>query len=305
MVPRRTHDHLPRTHVTPSTHSISHRARQALAPPGAPAPVRLLTVALAVGGLIGGLGNFLLLSGYWPWEMPDLARRFLAGAAAAYVVGGLIALRRPRWMESELLLVTVLLYGLPLVGAILLEADQIDWSRPIAWTFIAVVTPAVIAATAHLSSHRGPAADARSTPLSPALRAYLLTVGSMAAVIGLLVFIFAKEAAPVWPWADLAAWKSLDLRLLASMLLTIGGSAFLAAGRNDQGLADLFLAMLAAYVAVAGAGIALHALATPSFLTPDLVYLAIFAATLTVGLLLRRSQTRVPSKHSSLSPDTL
>jgi hypothetical protein len=37
---------------------------------GVPFLVRFLTLALLIGGLIGGVSNFLLLAGYWPWEMP-------------------------------------------------------------------------------------------------------------------------------------------------------------------------------------------------------------------------------------------
>ena len=82
--------------------------------------LRLLTLSLIIGGGTGGIANFLLLTGFWPWSMPALAYRFLAGAAAAYVVGGLIALTRPRWNESEFLNLTVLIYGVALLAAILL-----------------------------------------------------------------------------------------------------------------------------------------------------------------------------------------
>ncbi len=33
---------------------------------GVPFLVRFLTLALLIGGLIGGVTNFLLLAGYWP-----------------------------------------------------------------------------------------------------------------------------------------------------------------------------------------------------------------------------------------------
>ena len=92
---------------------------------GVPFPIRFLTRALLVGGLIGVVTNFPLILGFWPWEMPPLAHRFLAGAAAAYLVGGAVTLARGRWAESELLLVTVLLYGVPLVGAILAQLGPV------------------------------------------------------------------------------------------------------------------------------------------------------------------------------------
>ncbi len=91
---------------------------------GVPFPIRFLTRALLVGGLIGVVTNFPPILGIWPWEMPPLAHRFLAGAAA-YLVGGAATLARERWAESELLLVTVILYGVPLVGAILAQLGPV------------------------------------------------------------------------------------------------------------------------------------------------------------------------------------
>ena len=123
--------------------ATQHRVRrQSLG--GLPFLVRLLTLALLVGGLIGGIANFLLLPGFWPWEISPLAHRFLAGAAAAYVVGALITLTRSRWAESELLLVTVIIYAIPLVGAILMQPTLIDWSKVVARLFVGIVTPAII-----------------------------------------------------------------------------------------------------------------------------------------------------------------
>src|SRR5579859_3249252 len=110
-----------------------------------PVPVRLLTLALLVGGGIGCAGNLLLTpDGLWVWTMPQLAQRFLAAAAAAYVLGSLVALSSTRWVESELLFGTVVLYGVPLIGAIVLAPAQIDWQQPIAWAFVVVVTPALL-----------------------------------------------------------------------------------------------------------------------------------------------------------------
>ena len=110
-------------------------------------PLVILAAALALGGAIGAVSQFVLLKGLWVWEMPDLAHRFLAAAASAYVVGGAIVLARRRAAEAELLAATVLVYGYPLVAAILVDADVVDWGRPIAWTFILVVTPAILVGT--------------------------------------------------------------------------------------------------------------------------------------------------------------
>ena len=99
------------------------------------------------------------------------------------------------------------------------------------------------------------------------------------------------ESGFVWPWAALDTWQPLDSRLIASMLLTIAGGALLTWWRNDEGVAQVFLAMLSAYGVVASIGLVLHALVTPDFVAADLLYVGIFALVLVVGMLLypRRS----------------
>ena len=253
---------------------------------GLPFLVRLLTLALLVGGLIGGIANFLLLPGFWPWEMSPLAYRFLSGAAAAYVVGALITLTRSRWAESELLLATVIIYAIPLVGAVLMQPTLIDWSKVVAQLFVGIVTPAVIISIGYVWGLRTRASSQMAQPQGYVLRGYLLVVGLLTLVVGTLVFVIPKQSGFVWPWAALDTWQPLDSRLIASMLLTIAGGALLAWWRNDEGVAQVFLAMLFAYCVVAGIGLALHALVTPEFVVADLLYVGIFAIVLVVGTLL-------------------
>ncbi len=253
---------------------------------GVPFQVRLLTLALLIGGFVGGVANFLLVPGFWPWEMSPLAYRFLSGAAAAYVVGSLVVFGRSRWIEHELLLVTVIFYGVPLVGAILMQPNLINWSKGVAWLFVGVVTPALVISTAYVWKMRDSVASETGRALGPALHSYLLILGVLAMVVGALVFAVPKLSGFLWPWAALDVWKSLDSRLVASMLLTIAGGALLARWRNDRGAAQLFLSMLFAYCAVAGVGVALHAAATPDFLVADIAYVGIFATVLVVGALL-------------------
>lgn len=119
-----------------------------------------------------------------------------------------------------------------------------------------------------------------------ALRGYLLAVGLLTLVVGTLVFVTPKQSGFVWPWAALDTWQPLDSRLIASMLLTIAGGALLTWWRNDEGVAQVFLAMLSAYGVVATIGLVLHALVTPDFVVADLLYVGIFALVLVVGMLL-------------------
>ena len=97
------------------------------------------------------------------------------------------------------------------------------------------------------------------------------------------------------PWAALDTWQPLDSRLIASMLLTIAGGALLTWWRNDEGVAQVFLAMLFAYCVVAGLGLALHASVTPDFVVADLLYVGIFVVVLVVGTLL---YPRRPTGHN-------
>jgi hypothetical protein len=238
--------------------------------------VRALTIALIGGGALGAVTSFTLQKDLWPWPMPDLAYRFLAGAAAAYAVGGLIALLRGRWGESELLLATVIFYGIPLGAALLIEPDPVDWGEPVALGFLALVIPALTISIVGIWFNRNRLTNEPGTSLTPALRACLAVIALLSGAVGSLVFVAPREAGFVWPWAELAPWKSLDSRLLASMLLTVGGGAALVVWRNRRAMAGVFLPMLWAYCVVTSIGLAIHASDTPALRAEDLIYIAVF-----------------------------
>jgi hypothetical protein len=250
-----------------------------------PRPLLLLAAALALGGAIGAISQFVLFKELWVWEMPDLAHRFLAAAASAYVVGGAIVIARRRRAEAELLAATVLIYGYPLVAAIFLDADVVDWGKPITWAFVGIVTPAVLVGTVYLLRARAPsepAGVAASPAVAPAARALLMLLVAGAGILGALVYLAPRDVGALWPWGELAPWKVIDHRLVASMLLTVAGGALLALVRPDRDTTRLLLAMVVAYCAVAVAGLALHAGdAPPGFAKKDAVYIAILAV---VGL---------------------
>jgi hypothetical protein len=238
--------------------------------------VRALTVALLAGGAFGAVSSFALQKDLWPWPMPDLAYRFLAGAAAAYAVGSLITLMRGDWAESELLLATVIFYGIPLGAALLIEPDPVDWGEPIALGFLALVIPALTISSVGIWFNRNRLTSEPGASLAPALRALLAVIALLSGAVGVLVFVAPREAGFVWPWAELAPWKPLDSRLLASMLLTVGGGAALVVWRNRRAMADVFLPMLWAYCVVTSVGLAIHASDAPALRTENLIYIAIF-----------------------------
>ena len=248
-----------------------------------PLLIRALILALMLGGAVGTVTSFLLVHRAWPWTMPDLAFRFLAGAAAAYAVGGLLTLTRDGWRESELIAWTVVAYGVPLGLAILIDRGLIDWSRPIAWGFLALVIPALLISLYYLVRNRDLARGGTGERIAPGLSRFLLALGTLALVLGLIVFIAPKHAGFVWPWAGLKAWKVLDSRLVASMLITIGAAALAVVWRADRGAAQVLLAMLWAYGIVAGAGLAIHAARTPAMRRDDLIYIVIFAVALALS----------------------
>ena len=241
-----------------------------------PILVRALTVALCLGGAIGATITFLLLKETWAWPMPDLAYRFLAGAASGYAVGGTITLIRRRWAESELLLATVAIYGIALGAAVLIEPDPIDWSDPVAWGFVGLVAPAVAISVGTLWLNRNVLAAEPAEPVSPPLRRLLTVLAVASGLAGALVYLVPREAGFVWPWAELGAWKALDSRLLASMLLTICGACALIVWRNRRAMADVFLPMLWAYCLVTSIGLTIHAIDTPAMRTEDFTYIGIF-----------------------------
>ena len=255
--------------------------------------VRFLTLALCIGGFLGMLGNLLVTpAGFWVWPMPALALRFLAAAAAAYVVGSAYALTRPRWAESELLIATVLLYGLPLLLAMAFDAAQIDWGAPIAWAFVVVVSPAVLISVVYLWRNRYRTRAEKAPPPAMPTRSFLIILAVLAVGVGAWVYIAPKSAGVVWPWAELKAWTLLDSRLIASMLLTIGGGALLALWRNDRGTAQIFLVMLCAYCIFASIGVGLHAAVTPAFVGQDVTYIVIFGLVCLASLVLSIRERR-------------
>jgi hypothetical protein len=187
----------------------------------------------------------------------------------------------------------VIIYAIPLVGAVLMQLTLIDRSKVVAQLFVGIVSPAVIISIGYVWALRGRASSETGLAQGSALRGYLLVLGLLTLIVGTLVFVTPKQSGFLWPWAALDTWQPLDSRLIAFMLLTIAGGALLRWWRNDEGVAQVFLAMLFAHCVVAGIGLVLHALVTPDFVVTDLLYVGILAVVLVVGTLLYpRSQAR-------------
>ena len=235
-----------------------------------------MAFALAVGGAAGAVSQFRLERALWVWPMPDLAYRFLAAAATAYVAGGVYCLVSRKPGAAELLSMTVLLYGVPLVGAVIWDRDVIDWGRPVAWEFVVIVSIAMAIAAGFVVQ------QVREHPTNgwrqdvPGI--FFVVLGVAATLVGVLVFFAPKQAAWAWPWAELAAWKPLDIRLIASMLITIGLGAAWFAWRRRNGMAELFTLMLVGYAVVAAIGLWKHARVAPAFKSEDYTYAAVFVA---------------------------
>lgn len=161
-------------------------------------PLVVLAAALALGGAIGAVSQFVLPKELWVWEMPDLAHRFLA------IVAGLL---------------------------------------------------------------------------------------------GALVFVAPRDVGDLWPWGALDPWKTLDHRLVASMLCSRSPAApaspCAAATRMRRRCCSRWVV---AYCAVAVAGLALHAADTPRLAGEDTVYIVVLAI---VGLLAAAMLARGVSARAS------
>jgi hypothetical protein len=259
-----------------------------------PFAVRFVTLALLVGGFTGGITNLLLVPGFWPWNMPALAYRFLAAAAFAYVAGSIVVFMSARWVTSEYLMSTVLIYGYALVAAVLIDANQIDWTKLVAWLFVIIVSIAGAIGTYFVILKRKMASAEPKIPLSGITRNFILALTTLALVLALLVYFIPKQAGFIWPWAALPVWTPLDSRLIASMLLTIGGGGLLVLFRNDREVMQVFMVMLWAYCLVAALGVGLHAAVTPDLVVPDLVYIAIFALISLTSFILFLRERKTP-----------
>ncbi|HEU5424095.1 MAG TPA: hypothetical protein VFU72_11180 [Nitrolancea sp.] len=264
-----------------------------------PRLVQLLAAAFLVGGAAGALGTFSLTEGIWVWPMSALAMRFLAAAASAYAVGGLLALRRRTWPANVLLMSSAVVYAVPLLLALALRTDPIDWSRAQSWGFVAIITVALAISVYYLTSgDRWRSGSAE--PLSGPLRVGAMLLGTVALVVGVIVFSAPRQAGFIWPWAELGSWKVLDSRLIASMLITIGAEALLVAWWNDRAKAAVFLPMLWAYGVMAILGLALHAAKTPALRFDDLLYSTIFLAIVAGSVVIHLTQDRLPRLATSV-----
>ncbi|HKH78126.1 MAG TPA: hypothetical protein VKA51_14300 [Rubrobacteraceae bacterium] len=183
-------------------------------------------------------------------------------------------------------MVTVILYGAPLVGAILAQPGSVNWSRPVPLLFDGIVTSALVVSVFYVLRGRGRTLAEGGTVLSVSVRVLLLVglVGDAATAVGALVYAGPSREGLVWPWSALPARSDpLDNRLVASMLLTVGLGARFALWRDDRGAAGLPVLMVWAYCVVVGAALVLHAAAEPAFLLPDAVYVCIFAVIAAAG----------------------
>ena len=140
------------------------------------------------------------------------------------------------------------------------------------------------------------AAPAAQAAIARPVRVLLAVLAIAAGLLGALVFVAPRDVGALWPWGALDPWKTLDHRLVASMLLTIAGGAALALRRRDAPATALLLAMVIAYCAVAVAGLALHAADAPALAGEDTVYIVILAI---VGLLAAALLARGVSARAS------
>jgi hypothetical protein len=220
------------------------------------APARRMLLLILVTLLGGGIGSpvwWFDMPWAFSWDLPPLAARMLAAAGWSFVVMSFLTLERPTRRRCRLIVALLALYLTPLLIAILLfHRDRFDFSAPITYVFFAIVLGMTGPALVYVL--RPPAGLPNDLPVAP--RPHFSVAGWLILVAGILLpwsaALFLTDQgplAPLWVWpGDL-----LTSRLVAAMLLTIGGGAIICL--RDAHTARLLLAGLTTYglsIAIAG-----------------------------------------------------
>ena len=103
-----------------------------------------LRVALTVQGLVmftAGVGLFFFPAArtVWPWELTPLTARTIAAWLIALAVAAALALAENDLDRLDVPAATYATLGLTQIAAVVRFAEQIDWQRPSAWIYVAMV----------------------------------------------------------------------------------------------------------------------------------------------------------------------
>ena len=165
-------------------------------------------VLLGAGGLAIVAGPILYLSpddtaSYFAWTIQHPMTPVFMGAAYFAGIGNLLAVRENRWSLARVQLPAIIVFSSLMLVATLLHIPIFNWSHPVAWAWLAVYVISPVAATIVFAQmergFRPPEFESRPMPRGFSI---LMTVaGAIQAFIGLALFLFPMQAAPLWAWS--------------------------------------------------------------------------------------------------------
>jgi hypothetical protein len=243
----------------------------------------LLLILTCMGGGVGMPVWWADQPWAFSWDLPPLAGRMLAAAAATFVVICTVVLEHPTASRLRLALWLLAAYLVPLVGAILFfHLGSFDASSPVTYAFFCIAGGMSAAAVWFLLRFPSgfPAERSPAKP-GPLVRGWLIGVAAITAVWGLALYLTDSGPIPlIWVWpGDL-----LTSRLIAAMLFAIAAGAAISLRSADT--ARLMLVALLTY----GLGIVLAILWGALSAAPiQPAYLAVFGA-ISLGSAALRSQ---------------
>lgn len=165
-------------------------------------------VLLGAGGLALAAGPILYIfphdtETYFAWTIQHPLTPVFMGASYLAGLGNLVAVRAKRWSLARVQMPAILVFAVTMLIATLLHLPLFNWSHPVAWAWLAVyvVSPfAVLLVLARMESGYEPP-EFYTRQLPPVFKPVMLGVAAIFGTIGLVLFLFPAQTAPLWPWS--------------------------------------------------------------------------------------------------------
>ena len=165
-------------------------------------------VLLGAGALAVVAGPFLYLlpndtGTYFAWTIQHPLTPVYMGASYFAGIGNLLAVRANKWSLARVQLPAIIIFTITMLLATLLHVPIFNWSHPIAWAWLAVYVISPIAAViVFLQMERNYQAPEFASKKLPAIFSpVMFTFAVLYGLIGLALFLFPKQTAPVWIWS--------------------------------------------------------------------------------------------------------
>lgn len=160
----------------------------------------------------------------WPWPIGPLALRFVAAGLLAAAVMCLLTSLRP---DAPTLAAFGTLAAIP-SSLFLLHAavnvGRVDWSRPLASVWLALLAIAFVGGTAlaFLARRRAVLTSPPLPPTPVAAQRVNRFISVLTALVGSVLFLLPDLGRSLWPW-DLG--NSVNVQLLGGLFLAVAASA--------------------------------------------------------------------------------